>query len=75
MGTKGGVSTPAWLLRALMLAFDMSVSYAAVAAFHLVHPEYFKMEKVGACVICMYMYVYVYLYMCVHSCMYIYMYA
>lgn len=43
---KEGVSTPAWLLKSLMLAFDMSVSYAAVASFHLVHPEHFRLEKV-----------------------------
>jgi hypothetical protein len=43
---KGGVSTPAWLLKSLMLAFDMSVSYAAVACFHLVQPEHFKLERV-----------------------------
>ena len=46
LGKKEAVSTPAWLLKSLILAFDMSVSYAAVAAFHLVHPEYFRLEKV-----------------------------
>lgn len=46
MAKKGGVSTPAWLLKSLMLAFDMSVSYAAVACFHLVQPEHFKLERV-----------------------------
>jgi inosine-uridine nucleoside N-ribohydrolase len=45
MSKKSGVSTPAWLLRALMLSFDMSVSYAAVAAFYRVHPECFMLER------------------------------
>ena len=45
MSKKSGVSTPAWLLRALILSFDMSVSYAAVAAFYRVHPECFMLER------------------------------
>jgi ribosylpyrimidine nucleosidase len=43
---EGAVTSPAWLLRTLLVAFDLSLSYAAVAAFQLVHPEYFRLEKV-----------------------------
>ena len=42
---EGVVTSPAWLLRTLLVAFDLSLSYAAVAAFQLVHPEYFRLEK------------------------------
>ena len=43
---KEGPSSPAWLLRALMLAFDMSASYGAVACFHLLRPEHFALARV-----------------------------
>eukprot|EP00802_Teleaulax_amphioxeia_P001042 Tamp_01043.p1 GENE.Tamp_01043~~Tamp_01043.p1 ORF type:complete len:1995 (-),score=479.41 Tamp_01043:85-6006(-) len=43
---EGAVSSPSWLLRTLLVAFDLSLSYAAVAAFQLVHPEFFRLERV-----------------------------
>jgi len=41
-----GTSVPAWLLRQLMLIFDHSATYAAVAAFFLVSPQSFRTQEV-----------------------------